>query len=179
MYSTNTGNPEEIYPCECIDSQQQKEDRIYGIFEKLKLMGKQTLTIFNRDHIFKTLKFHFVSFSITLVGAGLYMWLPPVLNYMTTYKEAKVTVCEVVKLVQVKNVNLTYEDKCLVEKDVAQFKILFFINVAYLMFYFVTAALTTAIGRKVKTSFGRHLLKISVLGEFFYSENAILIIFFE
>lgn len=166
VYSMNTGNPKDLYPCECIHSNNQKEDQIDGIIEKLKLMVKQTMIIFNREHICKTLKFHFVSLSLTLVGAGLYMWLPPVLNYMLTYKEEKLTVCDVVKLVQKKNANLTYEEKCMVEKDVTQFKILFFINIAYLVFYALTSVLTTILGRRLKTSFARHILKLSILGGF-------------
>ncbi|KAL5291413.1 hypothetical protein ACFFRR_010674 [Megaselia abdita] len=163
VYSLNTGNPKDTYPCNSIVFH-EAEDRMFGITEKLKLMSRQTITIFNREHILQTLKFSFVAFLISMIGAGLYMWLPPVLNYMVTYEGEKHTVCDVVKLVKVKSSNLTYEEKCSVEKDLTHFKIFFFINVAYFVFFVMTAVLTTVVGKRLKTSFGRHILKTSVLG---------------
>lgn len=161
----NTGQPEDTYPCEYINSDQKQEEQVSGINEKLKLMARQTIRIFNREHILKTLKFSYVAFFVTLVGAGLHMWLPPVLDYMTTYKDETLTVCEVVNFVRNQKANQTNEDRCMVEKDVTQFKIMFLINTSFLVFFVPTAALTTFVGGRLKTSLGRHVLKISILGE--------------
>lgn len=166
VYSMNTGKPKDTYPCEYINSDEKKEGQVNGISEKLKLMARQTISIFNGEHILKTLKFSFVAFFVTLVGAGLHMWLPPVLDYMTAFKNETLTVCDAMNLVRNQKANLTKEDKCMVEKDVTQFKIMFFINTSFLVFFVVTAALTTFVGGKLKTSLGRHVLKTSILGEY-------------
>lgn len=166
IYSMNTGNSEECYPCQSICMEQEKNESSDGVMEKLKLMGRQTLSIFNKDHILKTLKFNFIAFSMTLVGAGVYMWLLPVLKYIVSFKDQNLTVCEAIKLVKEKNSNTTLEENCKMERDITQFKILLFINIFYFICFIIAAIISTVVGSRLSTNFGRHILKISILGEF-------------
>lgn len=159
VYAINTGMPKESFPCDKVNFGDtsfalRNVDSFVGT---LKLVWTQSIQLFSKERVTQTLQISCVSIIISLIGGGLYAWMPQILTTLSNSQDASIcTGFTILKDLKRNQTDICSDPKHL--KDVAQFQIYMYMSFAFLAFYIVNTLLINRVGRK--PLLGEYLLLI-------------------
>lgn len=134
-----------------IDEEDKGYTDVKGFQSILRLMWEQTLQLFERKRIWQTLNMCTIDFIICVIGVGITMWLPTILNYLVALDDENLTICSAIRIATRKeNSNDTEIDVCSSPNslNVSHFKTLIAISAALLGYYVISSAVVNFVGRK-------------------------------
>lgn len=150
VYVINTGRPKESYPCDKVHFGDNSFAlrNVDSLMETLKLVWSQSIQLFSKERLSQTLQMSCISVIITLIGGGLYAWMPQILNTLSNHQDS--SICKGFEILNEIRSNQT-TDTCSDSKylkNVSQFQIYLYMSFAFLGFYIVNTVLINRVGRK-------------------------------
>ncbi|XP_018564187.1 synaptic vesicle glycoprotein 2B [Anoplophora glabripennis] len=123
-----------------------------------KSMWRQTVPLFKREFLVKTLLVCFLQFSIFLTTSSIIMWYPQILNSMTEYgkneSESKVTMCKSILFDEETTVAAETSGKSLISKtcrdtvNTEVFLVSLVVGIAYACCYVFIGSVINILGKK-------------------------------
>lgn len=149
VYAINTGLPKESFPCEKVSFGDTSFvlRNVDSFVEILKLVWIQSAQLFSKERISQTLQISCISIIVSLIGAGLYAWMPQILVTLSNNQDSSIcTAFAILKETKGNQTDLCSDPKYL--KNVSQFTIYMYMSFAFYVFYIVNTLLINRVGRK-------------------------------
>lgn len=153
IYSWNKNTTRYTYPVDSVEI--DEADKGFsggkGVGPVLILMCAQTLELFGKKRFLQTFNMCIIDFTINVIGIGITMWLPTILNYLVFLDDENHTICSAIKLGigQQRNDSSTV-DVCADPNglNTSHLKTLIMISAALLSYYMISSAVVNCVGKK-------------------------------
>lgn len=156
MYRWNKGEPDYMFPIksitlDAIDSA-FVEKRNNEMNQGLRYVWEQTVPLFRAPLVGNTVRASFLMFGLFMSSSGLFMWIPDILNTYVNYQDAKVTICDVVDIIQNNRTQMNSQEiqtSCPVSIDASIFMITTIMGILFLACYILNGAVINVVGKKL------------------------------
>lgn len=153
IYSWNRQTISDTYPVYLVEINEADKgfSDVRGAGAVLVLMWDQTLQLFEKKRVLQTFNMCIIDFIICVIGVGITMWLPTILNYLVILDDESHTICSAIRIATGQQKSDTVaidicEDPSAM--SFSHFKTLIMISTALLSYYLISSAVVNYIGRK-------------------------------
>nr|XP_029711049.1 synaptic vesicle glycoprotein 2A-like isoform X3 [Aedes albopictus] len=156
MYRWNKGVPDYMFPIksitlDAIDSA-FVEQRKREINQGLRYVWEQTVPLFRPPLVGNTVRASFLMFGLFMASSGVFMWMPDILNTYVNFKDAKLTICDVVEIIHNNRTQMSAQHivaSCPVSIDASIFMITTIMGILFLACYILNGAVINMVGKKL------------------------------
>lgn len=153
VYSWNKQTTRNTYPVLSVELNEEDKgfSDVKGAAAVLNLMWVQTMQLFEKKRILQTLNMCIIDFIICVIGVGITMWLPTILNYLVILDDESHTICSAIRLATGQTKNESAEVDVCAGPDglnISHLKTLIMISTALMFYYVISSAVINSVGRK-------------------------------
>ncbi|XP_015602889.1 synaptic vesicle glycoprotein 2C isoform X2 [Cephus cinctus] len=188
MYAVNKNKSEEDYPVKDLEfeiQQNEENDELHNsagqnsnVAQFFKLVWRQTVALFLPPYLFTTLLFCTLQFGIYGISAGMYLWVPDILNTMTAIESTNSygLVCAAIQ--SAKSANSTVTESVVIGTiDTSVYKSTLILGGSYVLSYTTIGGLVKLLGQKKVLVSALFVSGFSGIGMYFTSSDVFVRVF--